>query len=89
MVPHRAAHDYLLQAPERVGETLSSYMTHPLLVVWPGGRWASRAAATAPPQLPQPLQPAAQPPPTVSLNLTSAQARRIVESEMALPLRSG
>ena len=81
MVPHGATtHDYLPQAPERVGETLSSYMSHPLLLVWPGGSWASSAAATAPPQPPQPSQPDALPPPTVSLNLTSAQARSSVEN---------
>ena len=28
-------------------------MTHPLVLVWPGGRWASRAAAAAPPQPPR------------------------------------
>ena len=83
MVPHGATtHDYLPQAPERVGETLSSYMSHPLLLVWPGGSWASSAAATAPPQPPQPSQPAAQPPPTVSLNLTSAQVRSLVENKV-------
>ena len=83
MVPRGATtHDYLPQAPERVGETLSSYMTHPLRLVWPGGSWASSAAATAPPQPPQPSPPAAQPPPTVSLNLTSAQARSLVGNKV-------
>ena len=79
-----------LQAPERVGATLSSYMSHPLELVWPGGSWASvRQSAPAdtarapPPPLPsvaQAAQAAQAALPTVALNLTSAQAGGLVES---------
>ena len=62
------AHGTLLQAPDRVGETLSGYLSYPLAVVWPDGKWA------APPQSPAAPQPSPQP--VVSLNLTSLQAGR-------------
>ena len=78
-----------LQAPERVGATLSSYMSHPLELVWPGGSWASvrqsapadSARAPPPPPPPPSVAQAAQAAlPTVALNLTSAQAGGLVES---------
>ena len=70
-----------------MGATLSSYMSHPLELVWPGGSWASvrqgvpADSARAPPPPPPSVAQAAQAAlPTVALNLTSAQAGGLVES---------
>ena len=69
-----------------MGATLSSYMSHPLELVWPGGSWASEMAsapahtARAPPPPPPPPSVAQAALPTVALNLTSAQAGGLVKS---------